>query len=107
MTAQSKQYRIRCSLFGVEGAKTRINEGFGKLKSALAGGMMLSFTEEWTDDAQLTFTAKGLGQKITGTIDVFPAHVRIVAVLPGMLAAIAETITGKVEEQGKNLLEKK
>ncbi len=92
---------------GKEEARRRIIEGFGKIKSQLTGGMMFKFTEEWTTEDTLSFTAKGLGQNITGQIDVFPAHIRIEAVLPSLLATIAETITGKVEKQSQILLEKK
>ena len=92
---------------GLEEARHRVRNGFDKLKSQMTGGMMFKFSEEWTSDDTLRFTAKGLGQNITGQIDVFPQHVRIEATLPSVLAAIAETITGKVEEQGRLLLEKK
>jgi len=92
---------------GKEEAIRRIRDGFGKFKSEISGGMMFSFDENWTSEEQLSFSARGLGQKIHGTIDVFPAHVRIVVTLPGILASIAETITGKLEEKGQILLEKK
>lgn len=92
---------------GKEEAKKRLIAGFDRLKSALGGGMLMSFTQEWTSADRLSFTAKGLGQNITGHIDVFPQHVRIEAVLPGILAGIAETIAGKVEKEGRLLLEKK
>lgn len=88
-------------------AKKRIDEGFERLKSALGGGLVLSFTREWRGEDRLAFTAKGLGQNINGHIDVFPGHVRIEAMLPGLLAGIAEAIAGKVEKEGKLLLEKK
>ena len=92
---------------GQEEARTRVKEGFGKIKKAMAGGVMFKFTEDWTSPDRLAFTAKGLGQTITGTVDIFPQHVRIEAVLPNALAAIAETIAGKVEKEGKLLLEQK
>lgn len=92
---------------GKEEARRRVRDGFGKLQRQMTGGMMFKFTEEWTGDDTLTFQAKGFGQDITGQIDIFPQHVRIVVTLPGLLAAIAETITGKVEKEGRLLLEKK
>ena len=92
---------------GRDEARTRVRDGFDKLKNAMTGGMMFKFTEEWTSEDTLSFTAKGLGQTITGTIDVFPAHVRIIATLPGFLASIAETVAGRVEQKGKLLLEQK
>lgn len=92
---------------GKEEARRRVRDGFDKLKSQMTGGMMFKFAEDWTSEDTLSFNAKGLGQNITGQIDIFPQHVRIEVTLPGLLATIAETITGKVEQQGKLLLEKK
>lgn len=92
---------------GKEEAQRRIADGFGKLKSAIAGGLLFKFAEEWTGPDQLRFTARGLGQTIDGVIDVFPQHVRIEANLPTVLAAIAEAIAGRVERDGRLLLEKK
>lgn len=92
---------------GKEEASRRIREGFGQLKRPMSGGMFFSFTEEWPADDQLSFTARGLGQNIVGKIDVFPQHVRIEATLPGFLAAIADVVAGRVEKQGRLLLEKK
>lgn len=92
---------------GKDEAKKRINDGFDRLKAALGGGILMSFSQEWTGPDRLSFTAKGLGQHISGHIDVFPEHVRIEALLPGLLAGIAEAIAGRVEKEGKLLLEKK
>ncbi len=92
---------------GAVEARRRLREGFGKIKSSLGGGMMFAFDENWTSDDQLRFEAKGLGQKITGVIDVFPQHIRIEAMLPGLLASLAEIITGRLEKEGTLLLEKK
>jgi len=92
---------------GLDGARERICDGFDKLKGQMTGGMMFKFNEEWTTDDTLSFTATGLGQNISGKVDVFPQHVRIEVVLPGLLATVAEAITGKVEKEGRLLLEKK
>lgn len=92
---------------GKEVARQRIRDGSARLQSQLGGGFAFKFSETWTSDDQLTFEARGLGQHITGTIDIFPAHVRIVATLPGLLASVAEIITGKLEKEGTILLEKK
>jgi hypothetical protein len=68
---------------------------------------MFHFEESWASDTALRFTARGLGQTITGAIDVFPHHVRIEANLPALLASLAEIIAGRVEKEGQILLEKK
>lgn len=92
---------------GAEGARQRVREGFDRLKTTLSGGMIFAFDQNWSSANQLRFTAKGLGQTITGVIDIFPQHVRIEAMLPGVLASLAEVITGKLEKEGALLLEKK
>ncbi len=92
---------------GKEGARARIRDGFDQLKGSMTNGLMFKFSEEWTSEDTLSFTAKGLGQTITGAIDVFPQHVRITATLPGLLASLAESISGKIEKQGQILLEDK
>ena len=92
---------------GAEGARQRVREGFDRLKTTLSGGMSFAFDQNWSSANQLRFTAKGLGQTITGVIDIFPQHVRIEAMLPGVLASLAEVITGKLEKEGALLLEKK
>lgn len=92
---------------GKEEARRRLEDGFGKLQNSIAGGMMFKFAEEWTGPDQLKFTARGLGQTIEGVIDIFPQHMRIEASLPGILAALAESIVGKMEKDGRLLLEKK
>lgn len=91
---------------GKDEARRRVEEGFVKIQSSLAGGLRFRFTEQWTGD-HLTFSAKGMGQNITGELDVFDAHVRIVVTLPGLLAGLAETIAGRVQKQGQILLEKR
>jgi hypothetical protein len=92
---------------GKDEAKRRIAEGFSKLHKGLTGGMLFKFSEEWSAPDQMSFTARGFGQNIVGKIDVFPQHVRIEAMLPGLLATIAETVAGQVEKEGRLLLEKK
>lgn len=92
---------------GKEEARRRIEEGSAKLQSQLGGGLAFKFSETWTSDDQLTFEAKGLGQHIVGKIDIFPSHVRIEATLPGLLASVAEIVTGKLKKEGTLLLEKK
>lgn len=95
---------------GQDEARKRVKDGASQILQALSGGaqsVLFKVDETWTSEDQLTFNAKGLGRMITGTIDIFPQHVRIEATLPSVLAALAELISGRVEKQGKLLLEKK
>ncbi len=92
---------------GKDEARQRLRDGFGKLQRQMTGGMMFKFEEEWTSEDTMAFRARGLGQDISGQVDIFPQHMRIVVTLPSLLATIAETITGKLENEGRLLLEKK
>ena len=40
-----------------------------------------------------------MGQHVRGTVDVFPEHIRIEVVLPGLLAGMAEKVAEKLELQ--------
>ncbi len=90
-------------------ARNRIEKGFGSMRSQLTGGfgsVALSFNERWEGD-RLYFEGSGLGQQVTGRLDVLDDSVVIEVQLPDLLAALAETIMGKVKKQGQLLLEKK
>jgi putative polyhydroxyalkanoic acid system protein len=89
-------------------ARRRIEEGFGRLKQQLAGGMagMLALSERWDGDV-LNFEGGALGQKLTGRIEVLDDKMRMQIDLPEMLAALAEKVKGKLEKEGMLLLEKK
>jgi hypothetical protein len=93
---------------GKDEARRRIEEGFGKLRQQMTSGIgaMLSFNESWDGD-RLNFEGGGLGQKLTGRLDVHPNNVEIQIDLPDILAAIADKITGKLKAEGQKLLEKK
>lgn len=96
---------------GKNEAQRRINEGFGHMRQQLTSGMgamgsMFSFHERWEGD-RLHFDGGGLGQKLTGRLDVHPDKVEIQIDLPEILAAIAEKVAGTLRSEGQKLLEKK
>lgn len=93
---------------GKDEARRRIEEGFGRLQSQIAGGLvgMLSFNNRWEGD-RLHFEGGGLGQKISGRLDVRADSVEIQLDLPEMLAAIADRISAALTKEGQKLLEKK
>jgi hypothetical protein len=93
---------------GKEEARRRIEEGFGRMQQQMAGGMagMLSFNNRWEGD-RLHFEGGGLGQKISGRLDVLADSVAIQLDLPEMLAAIADRISAALKKEGQKLLEKK
>ncbi len=93
---------------GKDEARRRIEAGFGQMRQQITGGLgaMLAFEERWEGD-RLHFEAGGLGQKLTGRLDVMPDSVQIQLDLPEMLAAIADKIIGRLKTEGQKLLEKK
>ena len=93
---------------GKEEARRRIEEGFGQMRQQMTGGMgaMVAFQERWEGD-RLHFEAGGLGQKLTGRLDVMADSVRIELDLPEILAALADKIVGRLKTEGQKLLEKK
>ena len=90
---------------GVAEAKTRIENGFGQLQQQISGGLA-KVEKRWEED-RLHFSAKVLGQSITGRLQVLADAVKMEIDLPPMLAAIADTIKGRLKKQGTLLLEKK
>jgi hypothetical protein len=93
---------------GKEEARRRIADGFGRMRQQMVGGVgaLMSCQERWAGD-RLHFEAGGLGQKVTGRLDVMAESVRIELDLPEMLAAIADKIVGRLKTEGQKLLEKK
>ena len=93
---------------GKDEARRRIDEGFGRMRQQMTAGLggMLTFQERWEGD-RLHFEGSGLGQKLTGRLDVRADSVEIQLDLPEMLAAIADLISGRIRQEGQKLLEKK
>ena len=93
---------------GKQEARRRIDEGFGRMRQQMTAGLggMLTFQEQWEGD-RLHFEGSGLGQKLTGRLDVRADSVEMQLDLPEMLAAIADLITGRIRQEGQKLLEKK
>ncbi|NNU15918.1 hypothetical protein HK107_06225 [Parvularcula sp. ZS-1/3] len=89
-----------------EELKERIDANLDELTSGLAGKMALKVDRRWEGEI-LHFSAKAMFQKVTGTIELFPQHVRITVVLPDMLAGMAEKVTKQLQNKGALILEDK
>src|SRR3954451_4197328 len=93
-------------------ARKRIETGIGQMRQNVLGGTagligkMFTIQDHWQGD-QLQFEGSGMGQKLTGRIDVRDDAVQIQVDLPDMLAAIADKIAGALKTEGQKLLEKK
>jgi hypothetical protein len=90
---------------GVAEARKRIDEGFDRFGREI-GGAMARIYRDWAGD-RLNFTAHIMGQAMTGRLDVLAEAVAIEVDLPDMLAALANTVKGRLQKQGQLLLEKK
>ena len=83
--------------------RRRLDENVGQLTSQI--GAVAKVDHAWTGD-RLDFTARAMMQTIKGDVTVFDDHVRITVVLPGLLAGMAEKISGNLTKQGQLLLGK-
>lgn len=90
---------------GKDEARRRIAAGFGRLREQITGGAagFLAIEERWEGD-RLYLTGGGLGQKLSGRIDVLDDSVQIQVDLPGMLAGLADAIANRLRIQGTKLL---
>jgi hypothetical protein len=110
---------------GKEVARQRIADGFGQFQEHLvaglsgqetggrAGGFLasalrstISLNQKWSGD-RLEFEGGGLGQKITGRIDVGEDNVVMQVDLPEVLAALADKFRGQLQHEGAKMLEHK
>lgn len=86
-------------------ARRRIQTGFANLLRQLpgAGG---SYSEHWDGD-KLTFSVSGMGQAVSGVVDVLDAEVAIDLQLAGLLGMLAGGLKGRLQQAGQLLLTKK
>ena len=90
---------------GKDEALRRIKDGLGRATSEFA--WLLSLEEEvWTGD-RLNFRVGALGQRASGTIDVYEAGVRLEVTLPWLLARFAHAAQRVIGQRGHLMLEKK
>jgi hypothetical protein len=88
---------------GREEARRRLEGGFAGMLGSLPGGSLLRLEQRWTGD-RLDFSAKGMGQQVTGRVDVLDDAVRVELVLPPFLASLAERFRDTLASAGQRLL---
>jgi hypothetical protein len=86
-------------------ARRRIEGGFAKITHALPGGAG-HCSERWDGD-RLVFSARAMGQTVSGVIDVGDSMVTMEIQLPGVLGLIASGLKGRLQKAGQLLLTKK
>jgi hypothetical protein len=90
---------------GRDEARTRLKDGAHRLRTQF-GGQTANVEERW-QDYRADFKFSAMGQSITGRMDVEEEAIKLSVDLPWMLAMIADKIRGKIETEGRKLLEKK
>lgn len=91
---------------GAAEARQRLDEGFHKIAAQLGGGGLAKIEKHWEGE-RLMFRAQALGQTVTGHMDIFPEHVRMEVLLPGLLGMLASKVQNALQSSGRLLLEKK
>ena len=86
-------------------ARRRIETGFASIVRQLPGSGS-TCVERWDGD-RLTFSVTGLGQTVSGVVDVLDAAVTMEIELPGVLGMIASRLKGRLQKAGQLLLTKK
>jgi hypothetical protein len=91
---------------GKSEARRRIEEGFSSIQRNQSAGLggLLSVHERWEGD-RLYFDAGGLGQKVSGRLDVLTDSVELQIEVPEMLALIADRILATLRTGTQKLLE--
>jgi hypothetical protein len=84
-------------------ARRRIETGFANVISQFPGGGTCN--QRWDGD-QLSFSVAGLGQTLSGVVDVLDAAVTMRIELPGFLGLIASGLRRRLEKAGQLLLTK-
>lgn len=86
-------------------ARRRIESGFANIVRQLPGGSG-SFSQRWDGD-RLTFSASGMGQTVSGAVEVFDTAVTMDLELPGLLGMLASGLKGRIQKAGQLLLTRK
>jgi putative polyhydroxyalkanoate system protein len=86
-------------------ARTRLQSGAERLRAQF-GGQVANVQETWNGDhADFRFSA--MGQSITGRMDVLDDAIKLSVDVPWIFAMIADKVRGRIEQEGRKLLEKK
>ncbi len=84
-------------------ARRRVQQGFADIQRSMGLPGILSAKQSWEGE-RLNFELSGLGQSLVGRLDVLVDSVQVQIELPGILAALAETISAKLKAQARKLL---
>ena len=87
-------------------ARRRLEVGVDDFVRQVSGSKLAKVEHSWDGD-MLRFSARALGQGITGRLEIQDTAIRIEIDLPRLLAGMADRIQGRLRRQGQLMLEKK
>jgi hypothetical protein len=90
---------------GRDEARARLKAGAERLQSQFAG-QAAHIQQTWTD-YRADFAFSAMGQGITGRLNVEENAVKLSVDVPWLLAILADKIKGRIEQEGRKLLERK
>ena len=90
---------------GKDEAVRRIKDGLTRAKIEF-GHLITIEEQDWSGD-RLMFRVKSLGQRASGTIEVYDGAVRLEVTLPWLLARFAHAAQRIIGQKGQLLLQKK
>jgi hypothetical protein len=85
-------------------ARARIDSGLDRFEQQMFGLQSARMQRSWADD-RLSLQTRILGQRVSGRIDVGDRDIRIEVDLPGFLGRFADKVAGKLQREGRLLLE--
>ena len=88
-----------------EEARQRLESGFQRVTEQMAG-KAVTVDQRWSGD-HLDFSARIMGQAISGHLDVEDKAVQLEVDLPWLLASMANLFKGRLKKETTLLLEKK
>lgn len=93
---------------GQKEAHRQIADGFDSVQRGMSPGLAgaIAFQQRWEGE-RLHFEGSGLGQTISGRLDVLDDSVQILVDLPELLVAIAERLKASLTTRTAKLLQDK
>lgn len=70
------------------------------------GDLLKDARETWSNENQMDFAARAMGQTISGSVRIEPSQVRVTINLPMLLGMFVSKLKPQIEAEGQKLLSK-
>jgi hypothetical protein len=85
--------------------KRRLVEAIAEARTKHAD-LLRDARETWPNENQMDFSARALGQTVSGSMRIDPTHVHVTVHLPMLLAMFASKVKPQIEAEAQKLLSK-